>query len=156
MKQTKILFVCMGNICRSPTAHGIFQNLVDEQSLSDQFIIESAGTTGYHAGEPPDNRACLTAINRGVDLSNLSARQITKDDYLNQDYIIAMDYANLANMERECPEQFIPKLKLLLEFHANPDLEQVPDPYYGGDSGFEDVFDMVEIACKNLFEQIKH
>lgn len=154
MKKVHVLFVCMGNICRSPTAHGIFQHLVNEAGLADQIVVDSAGTIGYHVGNSPDPRATATALQHGIDLTPLRARQVNIDDYNHQDFILAMDYDNLSDLQRQCPEQQQHKLQLLLSYHSDEYLDQVPDPYYGGDKGFEQVFDMVEIACKQLLKQI--
>jgi len=155
MKQVKVLFVCMGNICRSPTAHGVFQSLVDKAGLSEQIIVDSAGTINYHVGDSPDPRSSQTALQRGIDLSSQRARQVSATDYQEQDYILAMDFDNLKNLQRDCPESLQNKLQLLLNFHPDEYLDQVPDPYYGGDSGFDKVFDMVEIACTNLLKHIQ-
>ncbi len=155
MKQVKVLFVCMGNICRSPTAHGIFQQLVNQAGLTEQIIVESAGTISYHVGESPDPRALDMSKSRGVDISNLIARQVTKNDYLEQTFLLAMDYSNLQNLLAECPDVYRKKVELLLNFHPDEQIKEVPDPYYGGDKGFENVYNMIELACKNLLENIK-
>ena len=155
MKQIKVLFICMGNICRSPTAHGIFQKLVDEEGLTDQILVDSAGTISYHAGEPPDSRSAQTALSHGVDLSDQRSRQVTMADYQVQDYILAMDFDNLRNLQQQCPEQYQNKLGLLLKYHPDEFLDEVPDPYYGGESGFEQVYEMVDIACQNLLQHLK-
>ncbi|MFT5520653.1 MAG: protein-tyrosine phosphatase [Enterobacterales bacterium] len=155
MKPIKVLFVCMGNICRSPTAHGVFQQIVNEANLSDKFIIESAGTTGYHVGESPDQRACVTAIDKGVDISSIKARKVQTNDFINQNYILAMDYANLHNLTADCPTEHLDKVELLLNYHSNKELEQVPDPYYGGNNGFENVFEMINLACRQLLCDIR-
>jgi len=145
----------MGNICRSPTAHGVFQDIVNAEGLSDQIDIESAGTIGYHAGEHPDPRATAMAKIRGVNISNLVARKVTTVDYEQQSYILAMDYDNLQNLESQCPEQYHQKIELLLKYHPDDNLQQVPDPYYGGDKGFENVYQMIEVACRSLLQQIR-
>ena len=154
MKTIKVLFVCMGNICRSPTAHGVFQQLVDNAGLADSIQVDSAGTIAYHVGEPPDPRAAKTALTHGVDISSQRARQVTKDDYTTQDYILAMDFENLSNLQQQCPTEMQHKLHLLLSYHTDEYLDEVPDPYYGGAGGFEDVYDMIDKACANLLEQI--
>lgn len=150
------MFVCMGNICRSPTAHGIFQQQVANAGLSNSIVVESSGTTSYHVGESPDKRASAMAKSRGVDLSALRAQKIAENDYQNQHYILAMDYDNFKNMYAECPVHLQTKIKLLLNYHPDPDLKEVPDPYYGGDQGFVNVFEMIEIACGILLEDIKN
>ena len=155
MKQLKVLFVCMGNICRSPTAHGVLQKLVDKAGLSEQIIVDSAGTISYHAGEPPDARSAQTALSHGVDLSSQRSRQVTMADYDEQDYILAMDFDNLRNLQQQCPEHLQKKLALLLSYHPDEFLDEVPDPYYGGASGFEQVYEMVDIACQHLLEHLK-
>ena len=155
MSKVHILFVCMGNICRSPTAHGIFQHLVNEAGLDEQVIVDSAGTIAYHSGNHPDPRATKTALEHGIDLTTQRARQVKADDYEIQDYILALDYDNLRDLQQQCPEHLQPKLHLLLHYHPDEYLDEVPDPYYGGDKGFEDVYAMVEIACKRLLEQIR-
>ncbi len=156
MKQVKVLFVCMGNICRSPTAHGIFQHLVDQAGLSDHIIVESAGTIGYHAGENPDPRARAMSQSRGVDISKQIARQVRRDDYAQQTYILAMDYSNLQNLNADCPEPYQDKIELLLSYHPDDQLQEVPDPYYGGDRGFENVYNMIEVANKRLLQSIRN
>ena len=156
MKQIKVLFVCMGNICRSPTAHGIFQQLVDNADLSEHIIVESAGTIGYHAGENPDPRATAMASSRSIDISGLIARKVDRTDFLQQSYILAMDYDNLKNLHADCPNLHLSKVELLLNYHPDSHLTEVPDPYYGGDNGFKNVYEMVETACVNLLERIKN
>ena len=155
MKPVKVLFVCMGNICRSPTAHGVFQHMVNQAELNKKIIIESAGTIGYHAGERPDSRATVTARSNGIDLSKLIARKVNDNDYSHQDFILGMDYSNLRNMNEQCPDKHQHKLGLLLSYHPDENLQEVPDPYYGGDNGFDNVFTMVEVACRHLLEHIK-
>ena len=146
----------MGNICRSPTAHGVFQHLVDQAGLSDNIIVESAGTIGYHAGENPDPRSRAMSKSRGVDISDQIARQVRLDDYAQQTYILAMDYSNLQNLNADCPETYQDKIDLLLSYHPDELLKEVPDPYYGGDRGFENVFNMIEIANKHLLQTIRN
>ena len=155
MKQVKVLFVCMGNICRSPTAHGVFQQLVTKAGLDGSINVESAGTIGYHVGEHPDSRAMAMAKSRGVDISNLVARKVTTEDYQQQSFILAMDYDNLRNMQVECPEHLQDKIELLLSYHSDETLNEVPDPYYGGSDGFKNVYQMVELACSNLLDHIR-
>jgi len=156
MKPIKVLFVCMGNICRSPTAHGVFQQLVDNANLTEHISVESAGTIGYHVGGSPDPRATAMAISRAVDISKLVARKVNSDDYVQQNYILAMDYDNLQNLQSECPEHHSDKLELLLTYHPDNDFKEVPDPYYGGDKGFVNVYEMIDQACANLLAHIKN
>ena len=155
MKKTSILFVCMGNICRSPTAEGIFRHLVDNQNLTDFFSFDSAGTHAYHVGEPPDHRAQEAAQSRGIDLSDLKARKVTAADFDSFDYVLAMDKDNLSLLRELCPSASKDQLKLFLEFAKNLDFDEVPDPYYGGTKGFEKVFDMLENASHGLIEHIQ-
>lgn len=150
----KVLFVCLGNICRSPTAHGVFQSLVDAKGLSNQISVDSAGTAAYHIGNPPDSRSSAAARKRGYDLSTLRARQAVESDFETFDYILAMDQSNLMNLRAIEPDNYAGYLGLFLDFSSQPEKE-VPDPYYGGDSGFEHVLDLVESASEGLLEQIK-
>jgi protein-tyrosine phosphatase len=152
----RILFVCMGNICRSPTAEGVMRRLVDEAGLADSISVESAGTGGWHAGEPPDERATLAARRRGVRLQG-AARQVRPRDFRDFDLLIAMDRANLRELLAIAPdEEAAEKVRLLREFDpsSSGDLD-VPDPYYGGDRGFETVLDMVEAACRGLLDELR-
>lgn len=149
-----ILFVCMGNICRSPTAEGVFNQLITESGFADKIGIDSAGTHAYHTGEAPDSRAQQSALARGIDISQLRARKATKKDFEQFDYVIAMDYDNLSHLESICPEEHITKLSLFLEYGSQSDVKEVPDPYYGGPLGFERVLDLVEDASKGLLEAI--
>ena len=150
----RILFVCMGNICRSPTAEGVMRRLVEEQGLDIE--IDSAGTGAWHAGEPPDERATLAAGRRGVTLEG-AARQVRPGDFERFDLLIALDRANLRELLAVAPdEEAAEKVRLLREFDpaAGGDLD-VPDPYYGGDRGFETVLDMVEAACRGLIDELR-
>jgi len=149
-----VLFVCMGNICRSPTAEGIFTRLVSEKGLQEKIGIDSAGTHAYHTGEAPDSRAQQSALARGVDISNLRARKAIKKDFEEYDYVLAMDYDNLSHLESISPDEHESKLILFLEFASQSDVKEVPDPYYGGPLGFERVLDLVEDAAKGLLEAI--
>lgn len=152
----RILFVCMGNICRSPTAEGVMRRLVEDAGLDGRVEIESAGTGGWHAGEPPDRRATLAARRRGITLEG-AARQIRGADFRDFDLVIALDRANLRELLAIAPdEEAAEKIRLLREFdpRAGGDLD-VPDPYYGGDRGFETVLDMVEAACRGLLDELR-
>lgn len=151
----KVLFVCMGNICRSPTAHGVFRKLVQDEGLMERIEIDSAGTHGYHVTEPPDRRAILTAARRGVDLEDLRARRAEPEDFLYYDYILAMDQENYMSLSAICPRGMERKLMLLMDFAPQLRTREVPDPYYGGTTGFEQVFDMVEVAGKGLLAHIR-
>jgi protein-tyrosine phosphatase len=154
LRKTKILFVCMGNICRSPTAEGVFRHQVTEAGLIDNFIIDSAGTHNYHIGSPPDRRAQQAALNRGYDMGSLRGRQVGAMDFHEFDYILAMDKGNLANLSQFCSSQEQHKLKLFMEFSRAFSEREVPDPYYGGNQGFENVLDMVEDAASGLLQEI--
>ena len=145
----------MGNICRSPTAHGVFRALVQERKLQSLIDIDSAGTHAYHVGEAPDRRAQSTAKSRGVDLSDLRARPVTGKDFDQFDYILAMDEDNYAILLNQCPEEAQNKVKLFLSFAPHLNRREVPDPYYGGLKGFENVYDMIEHAAKGLLADIE-
>jgi len=150
-----VLFVCMGNICRSPTAHGVFQDLVDKAELGDVIQVDSAGTHAYHIAEEPDPRAQESALKRGVDLSGLRARKAIEDDFLEFDYIMAMDQSNFGHLLAIAPEGHEDKLKLFLEYAPDMGVKEVPDPYYGGRNGFERVLDLIEAASQGLLDDIK-
>lgn len=152
---TRVLFVCMGNICRSPTAEGVFRQLVEQQGLAEKIIVDSAGTHDYHIGNPPDARSQAAAMHRGYDLSSLRARQVTVEDFTRFDYVLAMDDANLSLLQQQCPDQYRSRLKLFLEFAKDRELREVPDPYYGGAQGFAQVLDLVESAARGLLEHIR-
>ena len=154
-QQIKILFVCTGNICRSPTAEGVFKHFVTEAGLEERIASDSAGTHDYHIGEAPDPRAQRIAGKRGYDLSRLRARQVSRRDFDEFDYVLAMDEMNLRLLQRLCPEQHAHKLRLFMEFGADPAVHEVPDPYYGGAEGFERVLDMVEQAARGLLDHLR-
>jgi protein-tyrosine phosphatase len=153
-EKVTVLFVCMGNICRSPTAEGVFRHVVANSDLKGKIHTDSAGTHAYHIGEPPDRRAQATAVSRGIDISDLRARKVIDEDYERYDYIIAMDNDNLAILLSNCPEHYKDKVHLFLNFAPDRNEQEVPDPYYGGRHGFERVFDMVEAASKGLLDDI--
>ncbi len=152
--KVKILFVCMGNICRSPTAHGVFRKIVEEAGLAHLIEIDSAGTHSYHTGKRPDPRAQQAAQLRGYELSDIQARRVTARDCEQFDYVVAMDEENLMMLQEICPEGHEGKLCLLLDFSTDSVLREVPDPYYGGKRGFERVLDLVEDASNGLFRHI--
>ena len=154
MAQVSVLFVCMGNICRSPTAHGVFRKLLVDRELTDQIATDSAGTHAYHVGNPPDQRAQATATRRGIDLSDLRARQVQETDFYDFDYILAMDLDNYESLSRLCPEGMQQRLYLFMDFAADMGVQEVPDPYYGGARGFEQVFDLVDAAARGLLADI--
>lgn len=151
----KILFVCMGNICRSPMAEGVFKRYVAEAGLGGRIASDSAGTHDYHIGEPPDPRAQRIAGKRGYDLSALRGRQVSGRDFDEFDYVLAMDEVNLRLLQRLCPAQHAHKLKLFMEFGTDTKVREVPDPYYGGNQGFEQVLDMVEQAAQGLLAHVR-
>ena len=150
----KVLFVCMGNICRSPTAEGVFKHYVAQAGLGDRIVSDSAGTHDYHIGEPPDARAQRSAGKRGYDLSGLRGRQVNKRDFSEFDYVLAMDEHNMQLLAHLCPPEHAHKLKLFLEFGPDAGLREVPDPYYGGADGFERVLDMIEQAAQGLLRHL--
>lgn len=150
-----VLFLCMGNICRSPTAHGVFRHLVQAAGLADRVRVDSAGTHNYHPGEPPDHRSQQHAIRRGYDLSDLRARQMLLADFATHDLVLAMDWDNLTMAQELCPPVHAHKLRRLTEFCVRMDSPVVPDPYYGGASGFDDVLDLVEDACEGLLQHVQ-
>lgn len=153
--RVRVLFVCMGNICRSPTAEGVFRHLLRGEGFADLIETDSAGTHGYHIGEPPDARARETALRRGVDLSDLRARRVVREDFEFYDYVLAMDRENYQALTSLCPPHHRRKLKLFMEYAPEMGVREVPDPYYGGPGGFEQVFDMVEAAALGLLEDIR-
>lgn len=155
MKTYSVLFVCMGNICRSPTAHGVFRQKLIEHGLADQVQVDSAGTHNYHPGNPPDERSQAHAVKRGYDLSDLRARQIAEADFASHDLILAMDWDNLALIQAECPAEYQGKVRRLTEFCLKHESSVVPDPYYGDKDGFEHVLDLVEDACEGLIRHVR-
>lgn len=153
--KTKILFVCMGNICRSPTAQGVFQSLVKAANLQDFVVSDSAGTHDFHVGEPPDQRAVNSAAKRGYDLTQTTARKIELSDFSEYDYILAMDWENLALLQRMCPRGLQHKLQLLMRFATEFEAATINDPYHGGPQGFEVALDYIEDACNGLMEVVR-
>lgn len=150
----RILFVCMGNICRSPTAEGVFRHLVHERAPQLSLEIDSAGTHDYHVGEPPDSRAVSAAARRGVDLRGLRARQVSDEDFERFDLILAMDRLNYVALLERAPQAFHERIRLFGEFAGANAVEDVPDPYYGGPLGFERVLDLAEEAAAGLLAEI--
>ena len=153
----KLLFVCLGNICRSPAAEGVFLHLLNERGLSDQFVVDSAGTGGWHVGNPPDRRMQAAANRRGISLPS-RARQIDLDDLRDFDLVLTMDDANLMAVQglaREAGSNATASIKPMLSYARSFSETEVPDPYYGGDSGFEHVLDLLEEACNNLLDELR-
>ncbi|MGZ5006767.1 MAG: low molecular weight protein-tyrosine-phosphatase [Methylobacter sp.] len=154
-EKIKVLFVCMGNICRSPTAEGVFTKLVKDHQLEARFSIDSAGTHAYHVGNAPDLRSQSAARERGIDLSDLRARQVIHGDFEDFDYVLAMDDENYSILVSACPEQHKSKIKYFLDYAPHLKERQVPDPYYGGAYGFERVLDMVEEASAGFLNALR-
>lgn len=154
-ENVSILFVCMGNICRSPTAEGVFRHLVQQEGHDNWITTDSAGTHAYHIGNQPDHRSQKTALSRGIDLSDLRARQAVENDFNDFDYVLAMDDDNYQLLSEICPAGLEDKLSLFLDFSNEYSESQVPDPYYSGDQGFEHVFDLVDSASRGLLEDIR-
>ncbi len=152
VKPKSVLFVCLGNICRSPTAHAVFESMLQEADLKNSVLVDSAGTGAYHEGNKPDARMTKAAKQRGVDLSFLRARAVQQNDFEKFDLILAMDKANYEDLIEICPIEYQDKVKMFLSFSNKISLHSVPDPYYGGSKGFEDVLDLVEEACSGLLK----
>ena len=151
----RILFVCMGNICRSPTAEGVFRNTLRERAPDLAVRVDSAGTHAYHVGEPPDPRACRAAARRGVDLSAQRARKVTRGDFSAFDLVLAMDEDNHRLLLEMSPPEYRSRVKLFMEFAPGRGRTDVPDPYYGGANGFEHVLDLVEDASAGLLAHLQ-
>lgn len=152
----QVLFVCYGNICRSPTAQGLLEHLTATHGLTRRISVDSAGTSGIHAGEPPDPRTIAAAQRRGIDLSRQRARQITRQDYDRFDYILAMDRDNLRALRRQCPPDHLAKVGLFLEYAPHTGMTDVPDPYYDGPEAFDLVLDLASEAAKGLLATLRH
>jgi protein-tyrosine phosphatase len=152
----KVLFVCLGNICRSPTAEAVFRAVAAREAPELEIEIDSAGTAGYHIGEPPDMRSQQAARRRGYDLSPLRARMVAAEDFERFDFILAMDRENLEDLHRRAPATVRERVRLFLEFAPDSDVAEVPDPYYGGPNGFEQVLDLVEAASRGFLQHLRH
>jgi protein-tyrosine phosphatase len=151
----RVLMVCMGNICRSPTAEAVLRAQLQRASLADKVLVDSAGTHGYHTGEPPDPRAIARGRQRGYALDGLRARPVHEQDFARFDLILAMDEANLAWLQRKAPEAAAGRLGLLMTYASrHPGVTAVPDPYYGAPEGFDRVLDLVEDACAGLLPRL--
>jgi protein-tyrosine phosphatase len=149
---TRVLFVCMGNICRSPMAEGVFRQLVRQAGLDEVVKVESAGTHAFHAGEAPDKRAQGTSAKRGYDISDLRARRVEDVDFERFDLILAMDWDNLSLLQQMAPKRAHHKLQLLMRFATEHESATIPDPYYGAQQGFDQALDLIEDACAGLLE----
>jgi protein-tyrosine phosphatase len=151
----RILFVCLGNICRSPTAEVVFRAVAQRDAPDLALETDSAGTAAYHVGELPDGRTRQAAARRGYDMSALRARVVEPDDFEHFDLILAMDRENLRTLEHSAPAQARGRLRLFLEFAPDAGVSEVPDPYYGGPNGFEDVLDLIEAASRGLVDHLR-
>lgn len=156
MTNVRILFVCMGNICRSPTAEGVMRRFIEDAGLQDRILVDSAGTHGYHIGALPDPRALAAARKRGYDLSSLRARELVLADFADFDLLLAMDFNNLDRLQTACPPEHEAKLGMLMEYAREYKAPIVPDPYYRGSADFERVLDYVEDACRGLIHTLVH
>ena len=151
----KILFVCMGNICRSPMAEGYFRHLLAQRGSHLDVELDSAGTHGYHVGSPPDRRAIVASERRGIDITDLKARNVMAADFERFDYIVAMDQDNVADLKERSDADCHAKIRLFLKYSENAAIQDVPDPYYGGATGFERVLDLIEEAAEGLFREVE-
>lgn len=148
----RVLMVCTGNICRSPTAEGVLRRMAEQAGLAHRIEVDSAGTTGYHVGEPPDRRSQMHAARRGYDLSAQRARQVQEADFDTFGWLIAMDRGHLAELQADAPPHRRDRIHLLMDFANDPRDGEVPDPYYGGALGFDEVLDRVEAGCRGLLK----
>ena len=155
MLKTKILFVCMGNICRSPSAEGIFRTMLKDANIDHLVEVSSAGTHAYHVGETPDPRALIVAKKRGFDMTGITSRQITADDYIDYDYILAMDWDTQSLLQAQAPKIHKHKIQLAMRYAGDSEEATVPDPYYGGPEGFGKVLDYLEDACQGVLELVR-
>jgi protein-tyrosine phosphatase len=151
----RVLFICMGNICRSPTAEAVFREVVRREARGFDVHVDSAGTHAYHVGEPPDSRAVVAARRRGIAMESLRARVVNREDFLRFDYLLAMDQQNLEHLQRLAPAGHQARIQLFLDYAPEAGLSEVPDPYYGGDTGFEQVLDLVEAASRGLLSTLR-
>ena len=155
MSKVSVLFVCLGNLCRSPMAEGVFRKMVADANLADRIDIDSAGTHAYHVGEPPDKRARAAARQRGIDISGLRGRQASAHDFVRFDYVLAMDHENYAHLKALAPPAHAHKLRMFLEYATRCQERAVPDPYFGAVNGFDRVLDMIEDAAAGLLGEIR-
>ncbi len=150
----KVLFVCLGNICRSPTAHGVFQQMINDAEMSDRIHVDSCGTGSWHIGHSPDERMQKTAAEKGYDLSQLVARRLSPEDFDRFDYILAMDTRNLADIIKQAPMSYTGRIQLFMDYSEEKKILEVPDPYYGGEQGFTHVVTLIEGGCQGLFDEV--
>ena len=155
MEVIRVLFICLGNICRSPSAEGVFRRMLEDADLAELILADSAGTGNWHVGKSPDHRAQVTALRRGLDISALRARQIVQEDFSTFDYIVAMDQENMKDLDKYRPPTHQPIMRLLLDFGKNMTGRDVPDPYYGPQEDFERMFDLIENGAADLLRHIK-
>lgn len=155
MTTFRVLLVCMGNICRSPTAEGVLRKFIKNNGLGDKVEVDSAGTHGYHVGEAPDQRTQRAAAARGYNLSQLRARKVAYQDLEYFDLILAMDRNNMESLQRMAPPEIHDRIRLFMDYSRNFDDDEVPDPYYGLGHGFDLVLDMVEDAAQGLVDELK-
>ncbi|MDK9721571.1 MAG: low molecular weight phosphotyrosine protein phosphatase [Rhodospirillales bacterium] len=151
-----VLFVCTGNICRSPTADGVFRKMVAKAGLEERVTVDSAGVSGWHAGEAPDQRTQAAALGRGYDLKNLRARAVLPDDYRKFDLLLAMDRGHEETLLMNAPSAARQRVRLFMSFAPQSNVQDVPDPYYGGPGGFEHVLDLIEAACSGLLNHVRN
>jgi len=152
----KVLFVCTGNICRSPTAEGVFRHMLHKEGMDKWVHADSVGLQGYHIGNPPDHRSQQIAGKRGYSLSGLRARRLNKNDFENFDLILAMDKGHLEHMRRHCPPEYSERIRLFMAYAPHNQHDEVPDPYYGSIHDFEFVLDLIEEGSKGLIEALKN
>lgn len=152
----RVLFVCTGNICRSPTAEGVFRSLVEARGLSGRIEADSAGIGSWHVGEPPDARSQRTAKERGIDIGGQRARQVRPDDFAAFDLILAMDGGHYRGLTDDCPERYADRIRMFLDYAPETGIADVPDPYYGAGDGFTRVFEMIEAASQGLLAEIEN
>lgn len=152
----KVLFICMGNICRSPSAEAVFKKMVKAKGADGEFVIDSAGTHSYHIGSKPDKRSMRVALKRGIDMQHLRARQVAAEDFNRFDYLVTMDEANQQNLRQMFPNASHDKVVAMMSFAKGSNYDEVPDPYYGEGDGFELVLDLLENASKGLIEYISN
>ncbi|NNC98408.1 MAG: low molecular weight phosphotyrosine protein phosphatase [Gammaproteobacteria bacterium] len=154
-KPASILFVCLGNICRSPTAHGVFEHQLKKADLHTSIRIDSAGTGAYHVGELPDSRMRASARQHGISLEHIRARAVHESDFEEFDLILAMDESNFSDLMAICPEHLQHKIRLFLDFSRHAELQSVPDPYFGDQDGFDHVMRLITETCENLIAYIR-